>query len=192
MVCREVDALPLSKARKQELVEEYVDLIERSRAIILTEYRGLNNVQLTQLRRAIREANGVYLVAKLTLLRLALEKTGRQIPPEMSGKPLAVGFCLEEVPAVAKAMTDFADNNDLFFISSALMENQVLSAKQVESIANLPPLDVVRAQIVGLLDAPAAGLVGIIQSGVSQIVNVLNAYVEQGQGGDSAAEAAAN
>jgi large subunit ribosomal protein L10 len=191
MVCREVDALPLSKARKQELVEEYVDLIQRSKAIILTEYRGLTNVQLTQLRRTIREANGVYLVAKLTLLRLALEQAGYQVP-EMGGKPLAVGFCLEEVPAVAKAMTEFANSNELLIISNALMENHVLSAKQVVSIADLPPLDVIRAQLIGLLDAPAAGLVGIIQSGVSQIVNVLNAYVEQGQGGDSAAEAAAN
>jgi large subunit ribosomal protein L10 len=189
MVCREVDALPLSKARKQELVEEYVDLLQRSKAIILTEYRGLNNVQLTKLRRTIREANGVFLVAKLTLLRLALEQAGYQVP-ELSGKPLAIGFCMEEVPAVAKAMTEFAEDNELLVISSALMEDHILSAKQVESIAELPPLDVIRAQILGLLDAPASGLAGIIQSGVSQIVNVLNAYVDQGQGGDSAAEAA--
>ena len=191
MVCREVDALPLSKARKQELVAEYTDLIEQSNAIILTEYRGLSNVELTKLRRSIREANGVYIVAKLSLFKLALAQAGLDVP-DMSGKPLAIGFCMDEVPAVAKAMTDFADDNELFIIDSALMEDQFLSAKQVESIAELPPLDVIRAQILGLFDAPASGLVGIIQSGVSQVVNVLNAYVEQGQGGDSAAEAPAN
>lgn len=174
--------MPLTKKRKEELVDEYVELLERSRAIIFTEYHGLNNVEMTKLRRAVREADGVYRVAKLTLLARALEGAGYEVPDDLAGKPVAIGFCLEEVPSVAKALSDFAKDNEAITVHGGLMGGVLLTAKQIEKIADLPPLDVIRAQLIGLLDAPAANLVGVIQAGVAQVVNVLDAYVEQGEG----------
>jgi large subunit ribosomal protein L10 len=178
--------LPLTKARKDELVEEYVALIEQSKALIFTEYRGLSNAELTRLRRQVHDANGIYRVAKLTLLRKALERTGYQAPDILSGTPLGVSFCLEEVPAVAKTLADFAADSEFMKLHSGLMGAEVLNATQIKALADLPPLDVLRAQILGLLDAPAANLVGVIQAGVAQVVNVLNAYIEQGEGNEAA------
>ena len=173
--------MPLSKVRKEELIDDYLELLENSKAIIFTEYRGLTNTQLTKLRRAVRDAQGQYRVAKLTLLKRAMEEKGYAIPDELAGVPFAVGFCIEEVPSVAKALTEFAKENDAFVVRGGMMENSYLTEKQVKALAELPPLDVVRAQLLGLLDTPAANLVGVIQAGVAQVVNVLHAYVEQGE-----------
>jgi large subunit ribosomal protein L10 len=185
--------LPLSRESKEALVEEYADLLERSNAIIFTEYRGLNNPEMTRLRRAVREADGVYQVTKLTLLQLALEKIGYPVPEDMlTGKPIAVGFCLDEVPAVAKAIVDFAeDETEDLVLHGGMLGQDFLTAAQIEALAELPPLDVLRSQLIGLLDAPASQLVGVIQAGVSQIVNVLNAYTQQEEGGEVAEAAAA-
>jgi large subunit ribosomal protein L10 len=179
--------LALTRKRKEELVAEYADMLGQSRALIFTEYRGLNNTEMTRLRRAVREANGTYRVVKLTLLKRALEDGGYAVPEYLSDTPVAIGFCFDEVPGVAKALTDYAGESDFLMIQGGLMGRDLLSARQIESIANLPPLEVLRAQILGLFDAPAANLVGVVQAGVAQVINVLNAYVEQGEGVPAAA-----
>ena len=173
--------MPLLKDRKEELVAEYTEMLKQSRAIILTEYRGLNNKEMMQVRRAVREAGGVYRVAKLTLLRRALEASGYTVPDELSGMPVALGFCLDEIPGVAKALADYAKDSDFLFIRGGLIEDRFLSEKEIDALANLPSLEVIQAQLLGLLEAPASNLVGVLQSGVAQVINVLNAYAEQGE-----------
>ncbi len=178
--------MALSKARKEELVARYAELLSQSQGLIFTEYRGMTNQDLTRLRRAVREANGTYHVTKLTLLRRAMEQTGYPLPEGMSGAPIGVVFALADMPALAKALRDFAKTSELMTIRGALMGDTLMSRAQVDAIADLPPLEVLRAQLLGLLDAPAANLVGVLQAGVGQVVNVLHAYV-QDQGGEAAA-----
>ena len=181
--------MPLTRERKEELVAEYADLLRESQAVIFTDFSGLDNRQMTELRRSIMEADGVYQVTKLTLLELALEEAGYPAPEEMlSGAPVAVGFCLEEIPAVAKAITEFMDDNEDLALYGGLMPDAQLSNGQIEALAKLPPLDTLRAQLLGTLDAPASQLVGVLQAGVAQIVNVIDAYA---QSGEEAGEAAA-
>lgn len=182
--------MAISKARKEELVAQYIEMLERSNAVIFTEFRGLTNTEMTKLRRAVREAGGAYHVTKLTLLRRAMEQAGYPIPEYLSGAPLALSFCYDEIPGVAKALTEFAKENEMTVIRGGLMGDQFLTLEQIEALAELPPMEVLRAQILGLLEAPAANLVGVIQSGVAQVVNVLNAYIEQGEEGTATAEAA--
>jgi large subunit ribosomal protein L10 len=105
----------------------------------------------------------------------------------LSGEPVAVGFCLEEIPSVAKAITEFADEHELVEIFGGLMPERELSAAEIKVLAKLPPLDTLRAQIIGMLDAPAANLVGVLQAGVAQVINVINAYAESGEGAEAAA-----
>ncbi len=171
--------MALTKERKEELVNEYADLLNRSTGLIFTEYRGMPNKDLMALRRKVREANGAYHVTKLTLLKVALEQNGYPVPEGLEGTPIGVTFCLDEVPAVAKALRDYARDYakgaNLFHIRGGVMGDLVMDVHQVEAIADLPPLEVLRSQILGLIDAPASSLVGVIQSGVSQIVNVLQA-----------------
>jgi large subunit ribosomal protein L10 len=149
--------------------------------VILTDFRGITDKDLKQIRKVVREANGTYRITKTTLLARALEAAGYPLPPHMKGTPVAVGFCFGDVPAVAKALTDFTRDGEKLVIQGGLMGQSFISPDEVKAIANLPSLDVLRAQLIGLLDAPAANLVGVIQAGVSQVVNVLNAYAEKGE-----------
>jgi large subunit ribosomal protein L10 len=111
----------------------------------------------------------------------ALESAGYTVPPELKGMPLAVGFCFGDVPAVAKALTGIAKDSDVLNIRGGLMGQSYVSAAEVKAIADLPPLEVLRAQLIGVLDAPAANLVGVVQAGVAQVINVINAYAEKEQ-----------
>jgi len=174
--------LAISRQRKEELVALYADMLSRSQGVILTEFRGITDKELKNVRKVVREANGAYRIAKTRLLIRALEATGYAIPEDLKGTPLAVGFCFGDVPAVAKALTDVAKDSEVLSIRGGLMGQGYVSAEEVKAIADLPPLDVLRAQLLGLLDAPAANLVGVVQAGVAQVINVINAYAEKEQG----------
>jgi large subunit ribosomal protein L10 len=178
--------LAISKERKEELVTEYTDLLQRSQALIVTEFRGLSNTEMSRLRKQVSEANGVYRVTKLTLLRLAMEQVGLSIPDEILDGPVALGFCLDQVPPVAKALVDCAEESDFLIVKGGVLGGKLLTGKQVSSLAALPSLDEVRAQLLSRLSTQAANLLGTLASGVRQVVDVINAYVETGAGAPAA------
>lgn len=179
--------MAINKKRKDELVNQYVELINNSRAVVLTEYTGLDVNQLQQLRAEVRKADGAYHVTKNTLLRLALEQTGKPVPEELLHGQLGAGFALNEVPSLAKALTDFAKDKEQLVIRGGILGDHVVTAEQINDIANLPSLDVLRAQLIGLIQTPARNIAGTVASGVRQLVNVLDAYAKK----DDQAEAEA-
>ncbi len=175
--------MAISKARKDELVAQYVALLNESRAIFITEYTGLNVKDINQLRQDVRKAEGAFHVTKNTLLRYALEQTDRPVPKELLMGQVATGFALNEAPTLAKALTDFAKDQENLVIKGAILGSEVLTAEQVSDLAKLPSRDELRAQIIGLLSAPAQNLTSVIAGGVRQVVNVLDAYAKkEGEG----------
>ena len=99
--------MAITKEQKQQLLMQYEEAVTTSKGIIITEYSGLSAPELGKLRMAIREANGSYSVVKLTLFKRALERAGLPVPEEILTGPVGVGFCHQDVPAVAKAFKDF-------------------------------------------------------------------------------------
>ena len=171
--------MAITKQRKEELVAQYSDLLDQSKAIILTEYSGLNVKQMQALRAQVRQADGTYYVTKNTLLRLALAESGRELPEELLVGQLATGFAMNEVPTLAKALTEFAKDQEELTIVGGLLDDEFLTAEQVKALAELPSLDELRAQIVGMLQAPARNLATVVSGSVRQVVNVLDAYAKQ-------------
>jgi large subunit ribosomal protein L10 len=179
--------LAITKERKEQLVAQYSELLAQSRAIILTEYSGLNVKQMQALRAKVRQVDGAYYVTKNTLLKLALAEHGRALPDEFLAGQLATGFALNEVPSLAKALTDFAKEVEDLQIVGGLLEGKLLTAEQVKDLASLPSLDELRAQIIGMIQGPARNLVGVVAGGVRQVVNVLDAYAKLEDGAEAAA-----
>jgi large subunit ribosomal protein L10 len=170
--------LAISKEKKEELVAQYKDLIGQSRALILTEYKGMAVNDMEGLRSKIREADGAFYVTKNTLLKLALEEAGTTVPEDLLIGQVATGFALGETPALAKILVNYADSADNLVIRGGIMETSILSKEQVESLAKLPSLEEVQAQIIGLISAPARNLATIVANGVRQVVNVVDAYAK--------------
>jgi len=171
--------LAIDKKRKDELVNEYRDLLQRSSAIFLTRYGGMTVKEMEALRLKISDANGQINVTKNTLLGIALEQTDHVPPSELLNGQVATSFALGEASALAKVLVDQAKANDKLQIVGGMFGNRVLTPKEVESLATLPSLDQLRAQILGLINAPAQGIVSAVTNGVRQVVNVLDAYTKK-------------
>lgn len=171
--------MAITKEHKQDLVDQYTDWLQRSQAIILTDYLGLNVTQMSTLRNQIREASGAYHVTKNTLLKLAMEREGLSVPEEWLEGPTAIGFCFDEVPAIAKAIADFANESEILKVKGAVLGDRPVGEARVKTLASLPSTDVLQAQMLGALMAPMSGLIGTLNGLLSGLVGVLDARETQ-------------
>lgn len=180
--------MAISREKKTQLVAKYVEQIKKSDAIIVTDYRGLTVPDIQELRGKIREAEGSFAVVKNTLAQRALKEAGLPAIDDMLTGPIGIGFCHQNVPGVAKAITRFAKDHDALDVRGGLIGTVIIDEDAVKKLADLPSIDVLRAQILGLINAPATQLTGVIAGSVRQLINVFNAYAEK-DGESAAAEA---
>lgn len=183
--------MAISKEKKREMVADYGQRMSDSQALVLTDYRGLSVADLTRLRRQLREADGRFQIVKNTLFKRALQETDLAVPAELLEGPLAVGYCLAEVPPVAKVLVDFARETGVLQIKGAALSASFLDAEEVKGLAALPPREVLLEQLVSAVQGPMRNLVSTLNAPLRDLVQVLKARSEQGSAGEPAAEAAA-
>ena len=171
--------MAISREKKEQLVQEYVQLLGESDGIIISEYRGLTVSEMEQLRGKIREAEGTFAVIKNTLARRAIAEVGLPVPDEMLIGPVAISFGQRNLTGVAKAMTEFAKDNELMVIKGGLIGESVIDGTGVKNLADMPPIEVLRAQLLGLLNTPGSQLATVLNAPASQMVNVLSGSVRQ-------------
>lgn len=174
--------MPVSRTRKQELVAQYVDILNESDGFVVVQTQGLSVAQIQGLRNALREQNGRYLVAKNTLVRKALEDANWIVPEDLLSGPVAFVFGHDNMPGVAKALLKHMEEQEFeekMRVTGGVMSGDLLDARQVEVVSKLPTLEELRAQLAGLVISPAQGLVDTLQQATGGIVNVIHAYVEK-------------
>jgi large subunit ribosomal protein L10 len=179
--------LAITKQRKGELVEQYAELLKKSEALILVDYRGVLTKDVHRLRTKVREAKGEFHVAKNTLIARALKDAGMAVPEKMLEGPTAVSFAFENPPAVAKAMLDFATESKLMTVKGAVLGTRAIDPAGVKGLSELPPRPVVMGQVLGTIQAPAGKVAGVLYSAVAQIARVLQARVDQLKAAEGAA-----
>lgn len=166
-------------ARKEAAVAELGDLIQRSSAVIVTDYRGLKVSEITNLRRQLRDARTEYHVAKNTLAARAAQAVGVEgMDPLLEG-PTAFAFSFGDPTQTAKVLSDFARTSRILTVRGGLLGRQVLGADDVNALASIEPREVLLARVLAGFNAPIASLVGVLNASVAQIAYVLQARIDQ-------------
>jgi large subunit ribosomal protein L10 len=145
---------------------------------------------MEDLRIEVDKVDGVFHVTKNTLLQHILEEAKVNVPEDFLTGQLAAGFALAEAPTLAKTLVDFASKQENMSIKGGFLGTRFLTAADIEALAKLPSIDQLRAQLLGLISAPAQNIVGVVAGGVRQVVNVLDAYAKSDTSASDAAEAA--
>lgn len=180
--------MAITKEKKIELTQMYVDLLGQSQAVVFVYSRGLTVGETTRLRSKLRETGAKYHVVKNTLFRRALADAGMPIHEALTG-PVAVAFCGEDIAPAVKVIVDFAKElgEREFEITGGVVDSEILSADQAVVLASLPSKDVLFAQILAGMNAPATQLASTVANGIRQVLNVLQARVDQLEEGEAAA-----
>jgi large subunit ribosomal protein L10 len=185
----------MQKADKEQVVAELTERLRTSETLIVADYRGLTNAQIDGLRTTLIEHGAKFSVVKNTLTRRAAEAAGADALLALLEGPSAIAFVETggDAVAVAKALNDAARDTRILAIRGGVLEGKEMSADEVESLAKLPPADVLRAQLVGAIVSPLTTVVMLLAAPIRDIVGLIDARIEQLQaGGDtSGAEASA-
>ena len=179
--------MAITKERKEEVLSRYTDWMKRSQAVILVEYTGVKMKDLDNIRAKVRDSGGEFHVVKNTLARRAFSDMGMQFPSDYLVKSTAVCFAFTDPASTAKALNDATKGNEFVKAKGGFMAGQALNPVQVKALADMPPLPVVRAQLLGMLQAPAGKLVRTIAEPARGLAAVLKAFSEKASAANAAA-----
>jgi large subunit ribosomal protein L10 len=171
--------LAITKQQKEEMLATYVGWLQRSQAVILVEYTGARMRDMDAIRSRVRETDGEFHVVKNTLLRRAFKQQGLTVPDEHLLRSTAMSFAFSDPAATAKALAEGMRTLKFMKIKVGFMGGEMLDAAQVKALAELPPLPIVRAQLLGVLQAPAAKLLRTIAEPARGLAAVIRAHSEQ-------------
>jgi large subunit ribosomal protein L10 len=171
--------LAFSKQHKGVLMSQYGNWLKSSQAVFVLEYTHMSMKEIDGMRAKVRDVGGQFHVVKNTVMQLALKEAGIN-SDELTGS-LLFGFALSNPPAMAKVLVDSTRNSEIFKLKGGYLGGHTFTAASVKSLAELPPLPVVRATLLGVLQAPASRLVRTLAEPSRQVARVLQAYAERGQ-----------
>jgi large subunit ribosomal protein L10 len=177
------------RAEKVAVVNEVRDRMDAADGALLTEYRGLTVAELAELRRELTAAGGDYKVYKNTLVRLAVADTPRAGVSDLLTGPTAIAFVQGDVSAVAKALRDFARANPNLVVKGGVVGTVIMSAADIDVLAELPSRETLLAQFAGALSAPLQQLAGLIEALPRNLAYGLSALLDQRQAEGGATEA---
>ena len=165
-----------TRVEKEAEVTELRERASRANALILADYRGLTVSDANDLRgrlRALGEGNIEYRITKNTLLRIALSGTDLQgIEPLLVG-PTAVALAFDEPWALAKALVDYAKENEKFEIKGGFIDGEVVDLAEVRALAALPGKDELRSQLMSAIQAPMQNLASTLYALLGNVRNAL-------------------
>lgn len=179
---------------KERIVTELAERLKSSQNLLVADYRGLTMPQIDDLRTKLLASGVRFAVVKNTLTRRAAEEAGVRALLELIDGPTAIAFIDADgdPAAAAKILNDAARTNDVLVIRGGLLEGEAVSDVEVTRLATLPPLEVLHAQLAGAVAAPLTTIVGLFTAPLRDLVNVLDARIEQLQErGDGVEEPAA-
>lgn len=178
------------RAEKQFLTKEYLSQLNNSPFFIIVNYKGLKVAHLTELRKRLTKAGAQIHVVKNSIFRIAAKEAGvGDLNGALAGQ-LAVVTGQKDVSVAAKVVKTFGAEFDRLKIHFGYLNNQRLEQPAILTLADLPSLEVLRAKLLGLFNAPATKFVTLLNTPASQMARVLAARKDQ-LGAVPAAEAAA-
>ncbi len=181
----------MKKEQKEQIVSELARRLKAADTVLVADYRGLTMPQIDTLRSRLLESGARFTVVKNTLTRRAAEEAGASALLTLLEGPTAIAF-LEadgDMLAAAKALSDMARESKIMAIRGGVLEGRILTAEEVESLATLPPVDILRGQVLGAIVAPLTSLLGLVTAPVQNLYGLIEARIEQ-LGGETAAPAA--
>ena len=151
----------MNKDTKKNYIEEMKKIFSSNEAVMITHYQGLNVVQLDELRKELRENGILFKITKNRITKLAVKETPCKDLEKFFTGPTAAAISSDPFLS-ARILSKFAKNNDNLKIIAGFMEGKVINQAEVAKIASLPTLNEARANIVGILKAPAQKIIGIL------------------------------
>jgi len=174
----------VQKEDKERIVEELTEKLRNSETMIVADYRGLTMPQIDALRGRLISNGARFTVVKNTLTRRAAEAAGADALLALLEGPSAIAFIEADgdAVAVAKALADTARETKVLEIRGGIMQGRIVSGSDIVELSKLPPLDVLRGQVLGAIIAPLSAIAALVNAPLQNLYGLIDARIEQLQG----------
>jgi large subunit ribosomal protein L10 len=171
----------VKKEDKEQVVAQLTERLKASDTLLVADYRGLTMPQIDALRSKLIESGATFTVVKNTLTRRAAEAAGAEALLALLEGPSAIAFLEAEgdMVAAAKALADSARETRVLAIRGGVLQGRTMSAAEVESLATLPPAEVLRGQVLGAIIAPVTAFAGLVAAPLQNLIGLIDARIEQ-------------
>jgi large subunit ribosomal protein L10 len=171
----------VKKEDKERVVAELTERLRTTETLLVADYRGLTMPQIDELRTKLLEHGARFAVVKNTLTRRAAETVGNDALLALLDGPTAIAFLESDGDpvAVAKALVDAARETRVLVVRGGMLEGRPVEPGEIESLAKLPPVDILRGQVLGAVTAPLTAIVGLFTAPLQELYGLLDARIEQ-------------
>jgi large subunit ribosomal protein L10 len=171
----------VKKEDKERAVADLTERLRSTETLLVADYRGLTMPQIDDLRTKLLEHGARFAVVKNTLTRRAAEAAGSDALLALLEGPTAIAFLESDGDpvAVAKALVDAARETRVLAVRGGMLEGRPVEPAEIESLAKLPPVDVLRAQVLGAIAAPVTAIVGLFTAPLQDLYGLIDARIEQ-------------
>ncbi len=166
--------MAITKQKKQEIVKEISDRLEKQKAIVFADFSGMKVKDITELKTKLREKGAEFRVGKKTLMNIALKQKGIEADTKPMAGEVAMVLGYEDEIAPAKEVYEFSKTNKNIKILAGLLENKLIDQQQVLALAQLPSKAELLAKLVGSISAPSRNFVGVLQGNIRGLITVLS------------------
>lgn len=171
-----------SLEEKKLLVTAIKERLNRAQSVVIVENRGLSVAQVSDLRNKLRTAGVEFKVFKNTLVKIAADEVGiKGLEPYLEG-PTAWAFSIQDPVSAAKVLLAYAKTNDKLVVKGGVMENKAFALDGVKSLADLPPREVLLAQVLGAMQGPLVGMANVLQGPIRKFGYALEALRKEKAG----------
>src|SRR5437879_1916056 len=171
----------MQKEDKERVVAELTEKLRTAETLFVADYRGLTMPQIDSLRGKLIENGARLSVVKNTLTRRAAEAAGSDALLALLEGPSAIAFIEADgdMVAVAKALADSARETKVLEIRGGVMQGLEISASSVEELAKLPPLDILRGQVLAAIVAPLSAIAALLNAPLQNLHGLIDARIDQ-------------
>ena len=173
----------MAREKKAEIIDSLQEEFSRCSIGVLTDYRGISNAELSDLRRKLRESSITYRVVKNTLAQFAAKKAGMEELADSFEGPVAIALGYGEITEPPKILTEYIRaTKSIMSIKGGFISGRLLTSGNVETLATLPTREVLVSQVMAGIQSPIVSLVSVLAAPIRGVVGVLQARIQQLEG----------
>lgn len=173
--------MALNLEDKKAIVADVNETASNAVSLVIADARGVNVVDLTELRKQARENNVDLRIVKNSLAKRAFQGTDFECIEGALAGPSLFGFSMDDPGAAARLFKDFAKTNEKFEVKALSISGQLLEKEQLDVLASLPTLEQALGQLVSVMIAPVTKLVRTLNEVPTKVTRVVAAVRDQKQ-----------
>jgi large subunit ribosomal protein L10 len=173
-----VKELKPGKFLKTSIIKEYEKRFKGAKSFFVTDFGGLANKEIEQLKNKLKSVSTNYIVVKNSLCRSALKEMKIEALPDMVEGSCAISYTDKDPVEASKVLVDFSKTNEKFKLKGGYADGAVLSLDTIKELASMPPREILLARLVSAMNSPVTGFVSACSGIMKKILYAINEIIK--------------